>query len=140
MPVTTDMLAIALGQAHPVPGSITEQQWILWVDDAEMLIEHRRTEFNAPAIDTMKLDYVVREAVTAHIKKPDDVTQVTVAVDDSSTSKSYRSGKGRVNILDEWWQLLGLTEPGGAFAADMINHATTVSPNAQWLTATDTVW
>jgi hypothetical protein len=122
MSVTPSVLAVALGQAAPEPGSVTEQQWIMWVDDALMLIETRRSAVAPDAvIDQVKLDYVAREAVVAHIKKPDDATQVTVAIDDASTSKSYKSGKGRVTILDEWWLLLGLTETNGAFAIDMVS-------------------
>lgn len=123
MSVTPSMIAVALGQAAPVPGSITDQQWSLWIDDAEMLIENRRASFDpAPVIGQAKLDYVVREAVVAHVRKPDDATQVTVSVDDGSTSKSYKSGKGRVTILDEWWVFLGIQEvEQGAFAVDMIS-------------------
>jgi hypothetical protein len=115
------MLAVALGQAAPEPGSITEQQWNLWIDDALMLIDLRREQVGVvEPIDESKLDYVVREAVVAHIKKPDDATQVTISVDDASSSRSYRSGKGRVTILDEWWSLLGLTAASGAFSVDMV--------------------
>lgn len=122
MSVTPSMLAVALGQAAPEVGSVTEQQWLMWIDDALMLIETRRLSV-APAlvIDQIRLDYVTREAVVAHIKKPDDATQVTIAVDDASTSKSYKSGRGRVTILDEWWLLLGLTETSGAFGVDMVS-------------------
>ena len=124
MSVTTQMLAVALGQTAPEPGSITDQQWELWISDAEMLVEARRLSV-APTlvIDEAKLDYVVRESVVAHIKKPDDATQVSVSVDDGSTSKSYRSGKGRVTILDEWWLFLGLTETSGAYSVDTIGFA-----------------
>jgi len=124
MPVSTAMLAIAVGQAAPTPGSITARQWEMWVTDAEMLIETRRIELAVDALDVAKFDYVVREAVVAHIKKPDDATQVTIAVDDASTSKSYRSGKGRVTIIDEWWTFLGLTDPSGAFSVDMVGSGT----------------
>lgn len=119
MAVTPAMIAVALGVPAPEPDSIQDQQWNLWISDAEMLIESRRERLNVDQVDEIKLDYVIREAVVAHIKKPDDATQVTVAVDDGSTSKSYRSGKGRVTILDEWWVMLGLTDPGGAYAVDM---------------------
>ena len=119
--VTPGMLAVALGQAAPEPGSITEQQWQLWLRDAEMLIESRRAKLGVPEIDQAKLDYVLRESVVAHIKRPDDATQVTIAVDDGSSSRSYQSGKGRVTILDEWWDLLGLVEPGGAFSVDAVS-------------------
>jgi hypothetical protein len=126
MSVTPEMLAVALGQAAPEPGSVTEQQWQMWINDAVMLVDTRAVQIGiVPGdIDEAKLDYVVREAVVAHIRKPDDATQVTVSVDDGSTSKSYRSGNGRVKILDEWWALLGLTDPKGAFAIDMVPSAT----------------
>lgn len=120
MSVTPVMLAVALGQAAPEPGSVTEQQWQMWIDDAVMLIGARQATLGAEAPDEAKLDYVVREAVVAHIKRPDDATQVTIAVDDGSSSKSYKSGKGRVVILDEWWTLLGLVEASGAFSVDMV--------------------
>lgn len=120
MPVTPENIAVALGVAAPESDSIQWQQWSLWIDDAAMLIETRREKLNAPEIDEAKLFYVIREAVVAHVKRPDDATQVTVSVDDGSSSRTYRSGRGRVSILDEWWSLLGLTEPDGAFTLDMI--------------------
>ena len=124
MSVTPNMIAVALGIAAPQPGSITEQQWEMFIADAEMLIEARR-EAIAPdvTLDEARVDYVVRESVVAHIKKPDDATQVSVSVDDGSTTKSYKSGKGRVTILDEWWLFLGLTETNGAFSVDMVGFS-----------------
>ena len=119
MSVTPGMLAVALGRAAPEPGSTTEQQWQLWIEDALMLISDRQEKLGVSIPDAAKVDYVVREAVVAHIKRPDDATQVTVSIDDGSSSRSYQSGKGRVNILDEWWSLLGLVEASGAFAVDM---------------------
>jgi hypothetical protein len=108
MSVTPAMLAVALGQAAPEPGSLTDLQWEMWIDDAGMLIETRRAQLGVTeALDEAKVDYVVREAVVAHIKKPDDATQVTISVDDGSSSRTYQSGKGRVSILDEWWTAAG---------------------------------
>lgn len=120
MLVTPAKIAVALGQAAPEPDSVTEQQWKMWIDDAEMLIESRRILLGAADLDQAKLDYVIREAVVAHVKRPDDAMQVTIAVDDGSSSRSYQSGKGRVTILDEWWVLLGLVEASGAFSVDMV--------------------
>ena len=122
--VTPAKIAVALGQAAPADDSITAQQWQMWIDDAVMLIDTRAELLKVTEIDPAKLDYVVREAVVAHVKKPDDATQVTISVDDGTTSKSYRSGRGRVTILDEWWVLLGLTDPGGAFSIDTAPSAT----------------
>lgn len=118
--VTPAKLAVALGKTAPEPGSVTAGQWELWIEDALMLIEARRERLKADTPDALKVDYVVREAVVAHIKRPDDATQVTVAVDDGSSSRSYKSGKGRVTILDEWWSLLGLVETDGAFSIDTV--------------------
>ena len=122
MAVTPDNIAVAMGVAAPEHDSIQWQQWSLWIDDAVMLIENRaeQLDIDPATIGELKFDYVVRESVVAHIKKPDDATQVSVQVDDGMTSKSYRSGKGRVTILDEWWVLLGLTDPSGAFSIDMV--------------------
>ncbi|HET8537609.1 MAG TPA: hypothetical protein VFL73_10570 [Solirubrobacteraceae bacterium] len=124
------MIAVALGQAAPKSGSVTEQQWQMWIDEALMLIEIRKDELGrTDAIDEARLDYVVRQAVVAQVKRPDDSTQVTIRVDDASTSKSYRSSKGRVTILDEWWALLGLSPTGGqAFAIDTLSVGSTHAP------------
>lgn len=131
MAVTPATIAVALGVAAPESGSITEQQWVLWIDDATMLIELRaaQLDIDPSTIGEAKFDYVVREAVVAQVKKPDDASQVSVTVDDGTEMRSYRSSKGRVNILDEWWTLLGLTDPSGAFAIDMIG---TVSVHLPW--------
>lgn len=134
MSVTPAMLAVALGKTAPEPDSVTAQQWQMWISDAEMLIETRRALLASEVPDEAKLDYVVREAVVAHIKRPDDATQVTVAIDDGSSSRSYQSGKGRVTILDEWWSLLGMVEPSGAFSLDMVGGV--ASAHLAWCTLT----
>lgn len=137
MAVTPATIAVALGVTAPDPGSTTDQQWDLWIDDATMLIESRAAQLGVVTIDPIKLDYVVREAVVAHVKKPDDATQVTVQVDDGMTSKSYKSGRGRVTILDEWWVLLGLTDMSGAFALDMAPDVYRLPPDDWFPTTTD---
>lgn len=130
MAVTPATVATALGVAAPAEDSVTEKQWEMWIVDAGMLIQTRAAQLDVDMddIDEVKLDYVVREAVVAHVKRPDDATQVSITVDDGTTAKSYRSGKGRVTILDEWWLLLGLTDPSGAFAIDMIGTASAHLP------------
>jgi hypothetical protein len=128
MAVTIETIAIALGVTAPEPDSSAALQWEMWIDDAEMLIEIRRLQLELDPIDEAKIDYVVREAVVSHIQHPDDSTQVTVSVDDAASTRSYKSGKGRVTILDEWWVLLGLTDPSGAFAIDMLGVASIHQP------------
>ena len=131
MAVTPNMIAVALGQTAPASGSSIFLQWEMWIQDANMLIETRKEKIDPDlVISEAMLDYVVRQAVVAHVKKPDDSTQVTVAIDDGSTSKSYTSGKGRVSIDDEWWELLNLEEKNeGAFSIDMLG---TGSAHAPW--------
>lgn len=124
MTVTPDMVAVALGVTAPEPDSITEKQWQLWISDAGMLIENRKALVGSTEpIDEAKLDYVIREAVVAQVKRPDDATQVTISVDDASSSKTFRSGTGRVTIRDDWWTLLGLTEPDGAYSIDLLGSS-----------------
>lgn len=117
MAVTPDMIAVALGRTAPESDSVEYAQWSMWIEDALMLIEARLGD---PAdLDQAKLDYVVREAVAAHVRHPDDATQVAVSVDDGSVSKTYRSTSGRVRILDEWWNLLSPAQRSGrAFEVD----------------------
>jgi len=114
MAVTTDTIAVALGRTAPDAGSSEQLQWEMWIEDALMLIEARLGDL--ALLDQPKLDYVVREAVVAQVRRPDDATQVSISVDDGQTSRTYRSGKGRVTILDEWWDLLSADDRGGAFS------------------------
>src|SRR4051812_28634172 len=117
MSVTPATIATALGVAAPDSESPQFGQWSMWIDDALMLINARKDALGiVMELDATRLDFVVREAVSALAKRPDDATQVSVSIDDGSISRTYRSGSGRVTILDEWWALLGLTSPnGGAF-------------------------
>jgi hypothetical protein len=121
--VSSATVAVALGVPAPTVGSTQDEQWEMWITDALMLIQDRASALSVAdaAVGQAKLDYVIREAVVAQVKRPDDATQVTVSVDDGSTSKSWRSGKGRVSILDEWWVMLGLSSKAGkAFEVDTL--------------------
>lgn len=139
MTVTPDSIALALGQ--PEPDATTAEQWQMWINDAILLIEARAELLHRPIhqISEAPFDYAVREAVTAHIKHPDDSTQVTVSVDDATTSRSYSTSQGRVTIAPEHWALLGLQDTTGAFTIDTTT-ATHQDPVKAFLTATDSVW
>lgn len=115
MAVTPANIGVALGRAFTTAESA---QWTQWIADALMLIEARLGD--SAALDQAKLDYVVREAVAAHIRHPDDATQVSVSIDDGSSSRTYKSGKGRVTILDEWWHLLSPAASLVAFTIDTV--------------------
>lgn len=113
MPVTPADIAVALGQAAPASGSVQEARWQMWINDASRAIDRRAERLNIDplTLNQADVDYVVRVAVVAHADNPTSATQVTTSVDDASTSKTYRSSVGRVSILDEWWDLLGLVPP-----------------------------
>ena len=115
MAVTPGDIAVALGRTAPDPASADYLQWELWISDALMLIEARLGD---PALlDQAILDYVVREAVVAQVRRPDDATQVAVSVDDGSVSRTYRSSAGRVSIIQAWWDLLSPPDTSsGAFS------------------------
>lgn len=128
-----DKIAVELRMTAPDPDSADGKQWQLWVDDATLLITERAAKLQLQLPPQAKVDYVVRQAVVAHIKKPDDATQVTVSIDDGSSSRTYQSGKGRVDIADEWWDFLGLLpSTGGAFSIDTTSNA---SRHLPWCSA-----
>lgn len=140
MAVTPEMIAVALGRTAPDSGSVEAAQWSMWIADALMLIESRLGD---PALlDQAKLDYVVREAVALMARRPDDATQVSVAVDDATVSRTYRSGSGRVAILDEWWNLLSPAQSSGrAFEVDTIGSDAmtgTYGVDYVWVSTTQT--
>ena len=113
--VTPDDIAVALGRPSPAPDSAEYKQWQLWIGDAQMLIQARLGDLTA--LDPDVLAYVVREAVVAQVRRPDDATMVDVSVDDGRVSKTYRSGAGRVTIQDQWWDLLSPSDSkSGAFS------------------------
>lgn len=118
MSVTPEVVAVALGRTAPDPDSPDWDQWEMWIADALLLIEARLGP--VAELDQARVDYVVREAVVAMVKRPDDATQVAVSVDDGSVSRTYRSSKGRVSILEEWWALLAPSEKKRAFSIDTV--------------------
>jgi hypothetical protein len=112
---TVDDVAVALGRPTSSVTAEEDAQWSMWIADALMLIEARLGD--STLLDQARLDFVVREAVKAMVLRPDDATQVDIAVDDGQVSKRYSSSSGRVTILDEWWELLlAEYQSSGAFS------------------------
>lgn len=123
MTVTPATIAVALGRTAPASDSTEFAQWEMWISDALMLISARlvgtRTGQVASLDDLNQdaLDYVVREAVVAQVRRPDDATSVEVRVDDGASSRTYKTSAGRVTIIDEWWDLLSPSaSSSGAFS------------------------
>lgn len=111
MPVSPEDIAVELGRTTPASDAPELSQWELWIADALMLIGAKLGDLTL--LDQDRLDYVVRQAVATHVRRPDDATQVTVSVDDGSSSRTYRSSRGRIEILPEWWALLSPTDGTG---------------------------
>ena len=109
MTVTPADIAVELGRTTPDASSPEFSQWQQWIADALYLIR-KRPGLVFDDLDPEDVDYVVRQAVAAHVRRPDDATQVAISVDDGSVSKMYRSSRGRVEIIDEWWALLMPTD------------------------------
>lgn len=138
MPLTTSVtpatIAVALGLAAPASGSVTEERLQMWIGDALMLVQVRYDSLDDDTItvDQALLDYVIREAVTAHAQRPDSSTQVSTSVDDATVAKTYSTGKGRVTILDEWWTLLGLGTSSGSGAFSFRPYGTGLGAHQPW--------
>lgn len=119
MATSVAQIAVAVGRPTPAPGSTDDLQWRMWIEDALLEISAGPTgtsHIDLATFDQDRLDRVVRDAVAAKVKRPDDATQVTVAVDDASTSRTYSSSTGAIFIRPEWWRFLGLVAESNAFS------------------------
>ncbi|MGZ5422631.1 MAG: hypothetical protein ACXWDF_10705 [Aeromicrobium sp.] len=128
MSVTPDDIAVELGRTAPESAATEYAQWEQWIADALFLIGKRLGDVTA--LDQPTVDYVVRQAVAMHVRRPDDATQVAVSVDDGSVSRTYRSSRGRVEIIDDWWALLSPTDTTGK--AFSITPSPSTSPHMPW--------
>lgn len=118
--ITPAKIATARGMVAPEPGSAEERRCQLCIDDALMLIQARvdRLKVAEQTVSQDKLDYVVRQAVVAHLRHPEDGAQaVTVAIDDGQMTTRYGQVPTQVEITDAWWELLGLTGARAALPA-----------------------
>lgn len=140
MAVTPETIAVALGRTAPSSGSVEFEQWSMWISDARLIIEKRLGSLTE--LDQDVLDYVVREAVVAHVRNPDNATQVSYSVDDASSQRTYKSSRGRVEILDEWWAMLSPDSTAGkAFEVDtMPTDAGVHGVDYWWSSPIDRVW
>ena len=124
MAVSLQEIADELSRPTPDQGSAEARRWSMWVDDALAAIERRadRLQVDLDTIPDTDVDRVVRKAVAAHIRRPDDATQVTKNVDDGGVTKMYQSARGEVTITDIWWDDLGLADTSGAFSVRMVGE------------------
>lgn len=119
--ITTADIAVALGRTTPDAGSTDALQWEMWINQALFLLRFGDGEHvglgDLAALDQEALDYVVLQAVVAHAKRPDAARQVTVSVDDASTSRTFETSEGFVAIVNRWWDMLSPSvNNSGAFS------------------------
>lgn len=130
MSVTPADVAIELGR--PTPTSEQAEQWQRWIDQALYLIGKRLGDVTL--LNQNDVDYVVLQSVAAHVRQPDNATQVDVAVDDARVSRRYTSGAGRVVIGDDLWALLDpdLTTASGVGSTQMFGEPDSLESDLNW--------
>lgn len=118
MAVTPETIAAELGRTAPLANDPTHSQWDRWIDRARRAIERRAETLGVDpdALDQDTIDDVVTYAVVRRIARPVDGAESStdqVGVDDGSWqhTRRYPTGFGDVQILDEWWDQLGLALP-----------------------------
>lgn len=128
--ITTDDVAVELGR--PAPDDAQAEQWQRWIEQALYLIGKRLGDVDL--LDQNDVDYVVLQAVVAHVRQPDSATQVDVAVDDGRVSRRYASGAGRVVISDDLWALLDpdLTTASGVGSTQMFGEPDDLVSDLNW--------
>lgn len=94
---------------RPITDAAEVAQVAQWLADAELLISTRLGDVTL--LNQAILGYVEREAVILKMRNPEGYQSETV--DDYT----YRWGdtRGRVSILDEWWDMLSPTSSTTAF-------------------------
>lgn len=90
--------------------STEKAQADLWLGWAEGAIAARLGDLSV--LDLEALQMVLVEAVTARLRAPEPLAQTSVTVDDATVSKTYRRSTGLIEILPEWWELLGRRDTG----------------------------
>lgn len=128
--ITTDDVAVELGR--PAPDDAQAEQWQRWIEQALYLIGKRLGDVDL--LDQNDVDYVVLQAVVAHVRQPDNATQVDVAVDDARVSRRYTTGAGRVAISDDLWALLDpdLTTASGVGSTQMFGEPDDLVSDLNW--------
>lgn len=123
--ITADDLAVSLGRDSLA--SIERAQFESWIDEALYLINRKVSETTPP--EQKDIDYVVRRAVLEVADQPTPgVIQESVQVDDAAVTTRYAKAKRRVEILPEWWEILGVVDgkAGLAFSVDLTAGVSTI--------------
>lgn len=118
--VTPDDIAVDLGRDPAGLSTIDTAQFQRWIDDAVFLITEGVGEGDDPPQNMV--DYVVRQAVVMVAESPvPGVLSESIQVDDGMHTMRWDGRSRRVQILPEWWKMLGVDSAGGqAFTIDMV--------------------
>lgn len=112
-------IATEMGDDPAELSSVEMAQILRWITDAAFLVERGLGDVTP---DTETLDYVIRQAVLGVADGPrSGVASESVQIDDAQTMTRYeRAGRRRIEILPEWWEMLGVaTARGQAMTIDM---------------------
>lgn len=92
-----------------VPGhELPEDETVnYWISVAELKIRNKLGDLDELNQDNLR--YVIVQAVSAHVRNPDGLTRVDVAVNGASESRTIARSTGEITIKDEWWEMLSPT-------------------------------
>ena len=107
--------------------SVERAQLEAWIAEAVYLIGRRVSSLVAPVTQD-DVDYVVRQAVLEVADQPSPgVIQESVQVDDAAVTTRYAKAKRRIEILPEWWEMLGVADgKTAAFTVDLTGGVSTI--------------
>lgn len=118
--ITTAQVAVALGRPEPQVDTAERLQWNMWIQKARLLVSagpNGTGDIDLDGLNQDRLDSVILDAVVAHVRRPDDATQVDTSIDDGRVSKIYKSSAGEIVIRPKDWSFLGLAPvASGAFS------------------------
>lgn len=121
MALTSDELAdVELALGRPL-SDLEARQAERWRDAALRLIG---LQVDPSTLDQASLAYVVSEAVAARLRIEGRLGEkrVDVQIDDGRISREFHATGTGVEILPEWWHLLGVVASGGVGSTQMFGE------------------
>ena len=118
--MTVTVADVATELARSTPDSPVSDQWQSWITRAYRLVEDRFGDVAYAALDVAKVDDVVLQAVTEHVRAWRDSTakRSTTTIDDGTIAREYEASVGLLEIPDALWDSLmpQVGNLGGAYS------------------------
>ena len=118
--MTVTVADVATELARSTPDSPVSDQWQSWITRAYRLVEDRFGDVAYAALDVAKVDDVVLQAVTGHVRAWRDSTakRSTTTIDDGTIAREYEASVGLLEIPDSLWTSLmpQVGNLGGAYS------------------------